>query len=365
MSDQRYSDQQLQQALTYIEIFDKAGEIDCGGCGYKTCREFAAAMLDGIARPTMCVELSKKIIEKLKKRDRELRETMFFQQELLDSIAVPLFHEDKAGAIAGCNRAFESLIGKKQNFFKGQVISRCIEDPGFEVINQQINQSLIRSGGRQIVETRFVLPGGSELVVELHKAALTDRAGEITGFICVIVDITERVRRSEELAMARETAELSVSLLQKMPSGFLIVDERLKIREANRAFALLMGEEIVELFDSHGLRGADLKKMFSAHSLFSTFIQSGEETYSRDIEWSGKKLKLALYAIERGKTAGAILLDLSSPDVRKEEVRLRAEKVIRENLETVQKIANLLGENASRTENALSAVIKLFSEDEK
>ena len=365
MSEQRYTEQQIRQALTYIEMFEPADEINCGGCGYKTCREFAVAMLDGIARPTMCTILSKKIIEKLKKRDRELRETLFFQQEMLDSIAVPIFHEDKGGAVAGCNRAFESLVSKKFSSFKGQTIDRCIEDAGFEAINQQINHSLIRSGGRQVVETRFALPDRPEQVVELHKAALTDRAGEITGFICVIIDITERVRRSEELAVARETAELSVSLLQKMPSGFLIVDDRLKILEANRAFALLMGEEIVELFDSHGLKGADLKKLFSSHLLFTSFIQSGQEAYSRDIDWAGKKVKLSLYAIEQGKTAGAILLDLSAPDVRKEEVKLRAERVIRENLETVQKIANLLGENASRTENALSSVIKLFSEDDK
>jgi PAS domain S-box-containing protein len=365
MSDQPYTDQQLQQALTYIEIFDKAGEIDCGGCGYKTCREFAAAMLDGIARPTMCVELSKKIIEKLKKRDRELRESLFFQQELLDSIAVPIFHEDRTGLMTGCNRAFEEFVGKKLSAIKGKGIDKSIEDKDFDKINAQINQSLIRSGGRQIVETRFARPGVAEQVVELHKAALTDRAGEITGFVCAIFDITERVRRSEELLLARETAELSVSLLQKVPSGFVIVDEKLKIREANRAFAMLMGEEIVELFDAHGLRGADLKSLFPSHQLFATFIQSGEDNYSRDVEWSGRKIKLALYAIERGKTAGAILLDLTAPDVKKEEVRQRAEKVIRENLETVQKIANLLGENASRTENALSSVIKLFSEDEK
>ena len=365
MSDQKYTDQQLQQALTYIEIFDKAGEIDCGGCGYKTCREFAAAMLDGIARPTMCVELSKKVIEKLKKRDRELRETLFFQQELLDSIAVPIFREDKNGLLAGCNRAFEEFVGKKLSAIKGKSIDQSIGDADFEKINAKINQSLIRSGGRQIVETRFAMPGRDEQVVELHKAVLTDRAGEITGFVCAIFDITERVRRNEELVLARETAELSVSLLQKVPSGFVIVDEKLKIREANRAFALMMGAEIVDLFDMHGLRGADLRALFPQHQMFATFIRSGEETYTRDVEWEGHKVKLALYAIERGKTAGAILLDLAAPDVKKEEVRLRAEKVIRENLETVQKIANLLGENASRTENALSSVIKLFSEDEK
>jgi Na+-translocating ferredoxin:NAD+ oxidoreductase RNF subunit RnfB len=48
-----YSENDIKKALTFIEIFDKADEIDCGGCGYKTCREFAAAMLDGTAKPSM------------------------------------------------------------------------------------------------------------------------------------------------------------------------------------------------------------------------------------------------------------------------------------------------------------------------
>jgi PAS domain S-box-containing protein len=364
--DRPYTDQQIQQALSFVEIFETADEIDCQGCGFKTCREFAAAMLEGNARPSMCVALSKKIIDKLKKRDRELRESLFFQQELLDSIAVPIFHEDKAGMVTGCNRAFEVLTGKKLFAFKGHAIDRCLPDTGFSALNAQLNQSLLKSGGRQIVESRFSVPGGPTQVAELHKSVLTDRLGETIGFICLIVDITERTRRNEELALAKELAGLSASLLKKMPSGFVIVDDRLRILDSNPAFAALMGPEIAELWDSSpGLIGADLKTIFPDHPLFSTFIDSGQEGYTRDLDRGGKKLKLSLYAIEQGKTAGAILLDLAAPDIRKEEVRLRAEKVIRENLATVQQIAHLLGENASRTENALSAVIRLFSEDEK
>ncbi|MFZ2957214.1 MAG: PAS domain-containing protein [Candidatus Ozemobacteraceae bacterium] len=365
MNDQRYAENQIKQALAYVEIFDPADETDCKGCGYNTCREFAVAMLDGSARPSMCVVLSKKVIDKLKKRDRELRESLFFQQELLDAIAVPIFHEDTSGMITGCNGAFESLVGKKLYVFKGQTIDQCIENEAFVSVNRQLNQSLIKSGGRQVVDIRFTLPGSPEQVAELHKSALNDRAGKINGFICLIVDITERVKRNEELALAKELAEMSASLLKKMPSGFVIVDEQLNILDSNPAFAALMGEEIVALLAARpGLIGADLKTIFPAHQLFSTFIQSGQETCNRDIDWEGKKIKLSLYAIERGKTAGAILLDLAAPDVRKEEVRLRAEKVIRENLETVQQIAYLLGENASRTENALSAVIRLFSKND-
>ena len=147
MKDQRHSENQIKQALAYIEIFDQADEIDCKGCGYNTCREFAEAMLDGSARPSMCVVLSKKIIDKLKKKDRDLRESLFFQQELLDAIAVPIFHEDTSGMVTGCNRAFESLVGKKLYTFKGQPIGQCIEHEAFVAVNRQLNESLIKSGG--------------------------------------------------------------------------------------------------------------------------------------------------------------------------------------------------------------------------
>jgi PAS domain S-box-containing protein len=362
----RYTDQQIQQSLAYIDIFEPADEINCKGCGYDTCREFAVAMLDGKARPSMCTALSKKIIDKLKKRDRDLRESLFFQQELLDAIAAPIFHEDLNGLLTGCNRAFETFTGKKLFACKGLPIGQTIADPGFAAINEQLNQSLAKSGGRQIVEVRFTLPGSGLQVAELHKSVLTGRLGENIGYICLIVDITERTRRNEELALARELAGLSASLLKKMPSGFVIVDTGMRVLDSNPAFAALLGKEIVDLWEtSPGLIGADFTTLFPDHALVATFLHSGQEFYTRDIDHVGRKLKLSLYAIERGKTAGAIFLDLAAPDIRREEVKARAEKVIRENLATVQQIAALLGENASRTENALSAVIRLFSEPER
>ena len=61
-----------------------------------------------------------------------------------------------------------------------------------------------------------------------------------------------------------------------------------------------------------------------------------------------------------------ITRDLVTPEVRKEEVISRARAVIRENLETVQQIAFLLGESASKTEKTLNSIIeaqKLGEED--
>jgi PAS domain-containing protein len=219
---------------------------------------------------------------------------------------------------------------------------------------------------KQVVEADVKYPGGDTITIELHKAVFTDRSGAAAGFVSVLFDITERVKRSRELAIAKDTAELSVSLLKKMPSGFVIVDDRLTIIESNSAFAKLMGDDIEVIEEINpGLKGADLRSVFSHHQLFSALMESGEDTYSKDVVHNGKKMNITLFTIEKNKTAGAVFLDLSMPDVRNEEVRKRAENVIRENLDTVQKIAYLLGENASKTENVLSSVIRLLSENEK
>ncbi|HQO09692.1 MAG TPA: PAS domain S-box protein [Clostridiales bacterium] len=361
-----YSENDIKKALTFIEIFDKADEIDCGGCGYKTCREFAAAMLDGTAKPSMCVVLSKKIIEKLKKKEKELRDSLFLNQEILDAVPAPILYEDIEGRAIGCNKAYEDIAGIKRFDIKDKKLFEYSDNKLYNELNEKLNASLLKNPVKQVVEADVKYPGGDTITIELHKAVFTDRSGAAAGFVSVLFDITERVKRSRELAIAKDTAELSVSLLKKMPSGFVIVDDRLTIIESNSAFAKLMGDDIEVIEEINpGLKGADLRSVFSHHQLFSALMESGEDTYSKDVVHNGKKMNITLFTIEKNKTAGAVFLDLSMPDVRNEEVRKRAENVIRENLDTVQKIAYLLGENASKTENVLSSVIRLLSENEK
>ncbi len=61
----------------------------------------------------------------------------------------------------------------------------------------------------------------------------------------------------------------------------------------------------------------------------------------------------------------AVVRDLTIPEVRNDEIARRTKDVIKENLETVQKIAYLLGENASRTEAMLSSILETITTDEE
>ena len=50
-----FSESEIKKALALIGKYSVEDEINCGGCGYDTCRNFAKAMLMGKAEPEMCV----------------------------------------------------------------------------------------------------------------------------------------------------------------------------------------------------------------------------------------------------------------------------------------------------------------------
>jgi len=71
-------------------------------------------------------------------------------------------------------------------------------------------------------------------------------------------------------------------------------------------------------------------------------------------------LKVTFFSVEKQHLVGALFEDITTPTVRRETVVKKAEDVIQRSLETVQKIASLLGENAAETEIMLNSLIDTF-----
>lgn len=57
----QYSEIEIKQALEAIGKTCPADELNCSGCGYDSCRDFALAMLDGRAEGNMCVGYMRKV----------------------------------------------------------------------------------------------------------------------------------------------------------------------------------------------------------------------------------------------------------------------------------------------------------------
>ena len=176
------------------------------------------------------------------------------------------------------------------------------------------------------------------------------------------------LKESEEQAMrekdaAQDASDTMNSMLNKLPNGVVIVDNELKILQSNARFLEIIGEDakaIAEIIP--GLRGADLKTLlpFNVYNIFSFVLRENESVISRDVQLEDRMFNISIFPIRQNRIAGAVIRDLFSPEVQREEVITRVSDVIDKNLEMVQKIGFLLGEGASETEKMLNSIVESF-----
>ncbi|HRY31937.1 MAG TPA: [Fe-Fe] hydrogenase large subunit C-terminal domain-containing protein [Bacteroidales bacterium] len=183
----------------------------------------------------------------------------------------------------------------------------------------------------------------------------------------------EALKESEKKARleqqhASEAMETTAAMLQKLPSGVVIVDDKLRIMQSNRRFIEILGREAGEISEViQGLKGADLKTLipYPFYNLFSYVLEKDDDVVNRDVHYEERILNVSVFTIRRNKVVGAVVRDMFMPEVRKEEVIRRVSEAINENLELVQKIAFLLGEGASRTEKTLNSIIEFHQNEKK
>ncbi|MFW5688836.1 MAG: [Fe-Fe] hydrogenase large subunit C-terminal domain-containing protein, partial [Spirochaetota bacterium] len=174
--------------------------------------------------------------------------------------------------------------------------------------------------------------------------------------------IEDRAERTMCMGHMRKVAQKkSDALLRAMPSGVVVVDANLAIRECNAQFARLAGEEPSLLYEAKpGLEGIDLRDIVSFSRTFEQVFATGADVVGEDFTQDGRVLSGSVFTIEAGTLVGGVFQDVTVPAVQRDRVISRAEEVIRRNLSTVQQIAHLMGENAAETEALLNSVIVAF-----
>ncbi len=96
---QNASEERIRAALASIGKYSRKDELNCSGCGYDSCRAFAAAMILGKAEKTMCLSYMRNLAQK---KANALLKTM-------PSAAVVV---DASMRIVESNKPFAELLGK-------------------------------------------------------------------------------------------------------------------------------------------------------------------------------------------------------------------------------------------------------------
>ncbi len=91
--------QEIKQALRSVGKTRPEDELNCGGCGYDTCTNFARALLAGKAEPNMCVSYLRKLAQKK-------------SNAILRCIPAAVVIVDRQLRLIECNRRFAELAGR-------------------------------------------------------------------------------------------------------------------------------------------------------------------------------------------------------------------------------------------------------------
>ncbi len=219
---QHHSEEQISKALHQIGAFQKEDELNCGGCGYETCRSLASALLTGRAEPSMCLSHLRKLAQK--KANALLRcipmsvvivgadmkviecNENFIQMFDEESLFTNQVHPGLEGA------CLEKLVPFSDLFQVGLLSGQDINRDALHINNKIFNVTIFTIETNQVV-------GGVILDVtdtEMHREQIAERAKQV---------IRKNLETVQEIAfrLGENMADTEI-LLRSLAYGFTTKD---------------------------------------------------------------------------------------------------------------------------------------------
>ena len=171
-------EREIALALARVGKVSKSDELNCGACGYMTCRDFARALIAGKAEEAMCHTYLKKNFERT-------------SNALIRYIPAGVVIVDGKGAIRECNRLFAELAGALEEFEALGNLEGLYVDSFLPEFSDLFKSAL--SHGSEIVKYRQSWRGR---IVNVSVFPIT--RGGFAG--AVVQDVTLNEGRREEIA---------------------------------------------------------------------------------------------------------------------------------------------------------------------
>lgn len=187
---QQPSESEIQEILHRMGKLKPADELNCGSCGYNTCREKAVAIFQGKAEISMCLPYLKDKAES-------------FSDNIVRNTPNGLIVLNEQLEVQQINRAALKLMNLRYE-------SDVLGDGVVRILDPQDFLEVLRSG-RNIRDKRVYL---AEYDKYVEETILFDR--EYRLLICLMRDVTEEESmREEKESFSRQTVEIADRVVDK------------------------------------------------------------------------------------------------------------------------------------------------------
>jgi PAS domain S-box-containing protein len=166
------------------------------------------------------------LIAGLEQREHDLRRLTFFQRTILENAAYGIVSATPAGVVSSFNPAAERLLGYAAAEVIGSQTPMLWHDPQEVALRARQLSAELREGvapgfeafvaraRRNLPDERewtVVRQDGSRVPVLLSVTALRDEDGQITGFVGLLNDLTERKRAEDAIRQLNQELEQRVA----------------------------------------------------------------------------------------------------------------------------------------------------------
>lgn len=220
--------EQLSEALLLIGKKKPEDELNCAGCGYNSCREFAAAILEEKAEPTMCVSYMRKLAHNK-------------ANALLRSMPSGVVIADANLRIIECNERFGRMFGDEVS----TIYDACPGLKNCSLVKVLPFTDLFRNVLLSDEEVHYDHYRYNERLLNITVFSL--EAHKVVG--AILLDVTRQEFQREQIAQrAQEVIRRNLSTVQEIACrlGEHMADTEILLRSIAEGYATDDGRFTVE-----------------------------------------------------------------------------------------------------------------------
>jgi len=159
-----------------------------------------------------------------KQMEKRLNDQLFFLQEMLNCIPIPVFYKDTRGVYLGCNKKFEEYTGRS----KDQIIGKTVYDVWPKELADMYyakDVDLMKRSTCLTYESK--IRDNQDILREVlfHKSPFHQRNGNISGSIGVMLDLTDQKKMESVLKKQAHDLNERIKELTCLYDFFTIVDK--------------------------------------------------------------------------------------------------------------------------------------------
>lgn len=196
-------------------------------------------------------------------REKKINEKGIFLENLLYTIPIPTFYQDKKGRYTNCNKAFEEIVDKK----KIDIIGKDHLEVWGNNFTDQCNskdEELFREKNLQKFEYNIIDKDSQKRILIFNKTVFYNEEGQVGGIIGVISDITEIRKMQRELKSLSLKDSLTSIYNRRGFEEISNISLKESIKNKNKVSIIMIDIDNFKLYnDNYGHQAGDkcLKKI--------------------------------------------------------------------------------------------------------